>query len=363
MAALSDYEELDLTGLNIDHVRPSRSILRANYGEGYADTTRVGSVGGTRAFQLSAGVWPDDGALATIDGVSWMEYYTTFFDERLDNANEPFIIEWRNRKWLVDMAETAYGAECHTSDLFTPDGITLNLRRLRGLTFALDGSVFDPSLIESYMWGRYRNAQAFPHSFPGPIGDAWKNELEGDVVGLHALVVNGDVVSAPNVHGTHDAVRFNFTTNNGYLAAIDAAAPDDDPTIYDVWFVMKMRETTFSNFAGVLTADATIAALVGAGSATARFFNFTIGSSYSYEKNNVTFPEADQQAPMNVFGVVHARFENGITLANLQVGKDRAATDRYSEMDVLEFVPCNISVPDYWAEAFNRWLMTYYTIP
>jgi hypothetical protein len=141
MPTIADFEELDLTGLNVDHVTLHRSILQADYGHGYKDTTRVGPVGGTRQFVVSAGVWPDDEDLATIDGVSWMEYYTTFFDERLDNANEPFIIEWRGRKWLVDFDEPQYGVEVHTADLFTPDGIVLNLRRVQDMEFETDGSI------------------------------------------------------------------------------------------------------------------------------------------------------------------------------------------------------------------------------
>src|SRR6188472_318781 len=101
MPTIDDFEELDLTGLNVDHVTPMRSILTADYGHGYKDTTRVGPVGGTRQFVISAGVWPDDeNDCPPIDGVSWMKYYTTFFDERLDNANEPFVIDWRGKKWL-----------------------------------------------------------------------------------------------------------------------------------------------------------------------------------------------------------------------------------------------------------------------
>lgn len=144
MPTIDDYEELDLTGLNVDHVTPMRSILTADYGHGYKDTARVGPLGGTRQFVLSAGVWPDDENVAAIGSDSWMEYYTNFFDTRLDNANEPFVIEWRDRKWLVDLAEPQYGVEVHTSDLFTPDGITMNLRRVIDMDFDVDGSILLP---------------------------------------------------------------------------------------------------------------------------------------------------------------------------------------------------------------------------
>ncbi len=358
MAEYSDFVELNMTGLNVDHVRPQRSILRANFGDGYAETARVGAVGGTRQFVVSAGVWPDDDNLLPIGTDSWMEYYTNFFDERLDNANEPFIIEWRDRKWLVDMDESSYGVEVHTSDLFTPDGITLNLRRVSGLTHCRDGSLFDPSLITSYMWGRYRNAQDFPTSTPGPVGDAWVSEVD-NVHGVNTLAVGGtDVISAADVLGTFDAVRFSSTTNNGVLASGSGAI-----TLYDAWLVMKMREATFSNTAGILTGALAPnnAALVGA-SGTTKFFNFGFGSSYSYEKNNVSYAESDQQAPMNAFGVVHIRKTSGFALTDLQLGADRDFAGRFAETDIIEFVPCDAAVPYYWAEAFNRWLMTYYGI-
>jgi len=62
MPTIDDYLELDLTGLNVDHVTPMRAILMADFGNGYRDTIRVGPRGGTRQFTLSAGVWPDDAA-------------------------------------------------------------------------------------------------------------------------------------------------------------------------------------------------------------------------------------------------------------------------------------------------------------
>jgi hypothetical protein len=363
MADYSDFEELDLTGLNVDHVTPRRSILTADYGHGYKDTTRVGPVGGTRQFVLSAGVWPDDedDCPDLIDDLPWMEYYTSFIDERLDNANEPFIIEWRNRKWLVDFDEPQYGIEVHTSNLFTPEGITLNLRRVSGLIHCLDGSVFDPSIMESYMWARYKDAQDFPTSFPGPIGPAWANSLDGTFSDPQAMVVGGtDVVSVADVLGSFDAVRFSGTTNDGVLTNGTASA-----RFYDVWLVMKMREATFSNNAGIFSGSTAAPGgnvlLVGS-SGTTKFFNIGFGSQYSYEKNNVSYAESDQQAPMNTFAVVHVRHTNGIELLSPQFGSDRDFAGRHAEVDMIEVIPCDTLVPDDWAEAMNRWLMNYYGI-
>jgi hypothetical protein len=357
MPQLSDYEELNLIGLNVDHATTvGRTTLRANYGDRFRDTAVIGAVGGATDFVLSAGVWPDDEDVAVIGTDSWMEYYTAFLKDRMNNGNEPFIIDWRNRKWLVDLAEPKYGVEVHTSDLFTPDGIELRMVRVKGLTHCRDGSVFDPSLIAANTWGWYKNAESFPTAFPGPIGNAWKNELETSL-GEFALLVDGtDVVSVADQLGTFDAVRFSGTTNNGFLHADSIIK-----TVYEAFFVMKMREATFSNNAGILTAGVTAAALVG-GSGTNAFYNLAHGTGYTYKLNNTEHPETAQTAPMNAFGVVHIRFENGITLSDPQVGKDRDFAGRFAEMDMIEMRLCDLPINDDYSEAYSRYLMRYYGI-
>lgn len=145
MPSIDDFEELDLTYLNVDDVKSTRSILRADYGDGYADTAIVGALGGRKTFVLSAGVWPDDETIAAIGSDSAMEYYWNFLEARLDAGNEPFVIEWRTRKWLVELAEPEHGVEVHTSDLFTPHGITLNMRRVVDMEFNADGSISEDS--------------------------------------------------------------------------------------------------------------------------------------------------------------------------------------------------------------------------
>ena len=53
-----------LTGVNVDTVRSTRSVLSADYGDGYRDSAIVGAPGGRKSFTLSSGVWPDDSAIA-----------------------------------------------------------------------------------------------------------------------------------------------------------------------------------------------------------------------------------------------------------------------------------------------------------
>lgn len=142
--AAGDYDLLDMTYLNVDSVRSPRSILRADYGDGYADTAIVGALGGRKQFTISSGVWPDSEDQPMIGAQTIFEYYWSFFEDHLDAGNEPFRIEWRDRQWLVDLSEPVHGIAVHTSDLFTPEGLTLNLRRVRGIDVNTDGSIAGP---------------------------------------------------------------------------------------------------------------------------------------------------------------------------------------------------------------------------
>lgn len=360
MPELSDFIELDMTYVNVDQVRSPRSVLRADYGDGYADTAIVGAPGGRKSFTLSAGVWPDDESIATVEGVSAMEYYWSFFEDRLDNGNEPFIIEWRGRKWLVDLAEPEHGVDTHTLDLFTPFEITVNMRRVTGLIHALDGSVFDPSLIESSMWGRFRNAQDFPTALGFPWVNPWENEIDSFNHSLEAG--STDVTVVTNALGSHAALRLSATTNDGFLYDINAIAPNI-PGIYEAFFVMKMREATFSNFGGILSAGTTVAGLLG-NTGTTKFFDIGLTSDqYEYKLNNVSYAINDQQAPMNEFGVVNVRWLDGIALENLQIGKDRADGTRHAEVDYIEiWLIKTAPLSDIDSEAASRWLMNYYGI-
>jgi hypothetical protein len=194
---------------------------------------------------------------------------------------------------------------------------------------------------------------------PFPYANPWENEIDGNTHSLEAATT--DVTVVADVLGTHDALRFSATTNNAFLTDLNATG-DDIPTIYDAWFVMKMREATFSNNAGILSADETIVALVGE-SGTTKFFDIGLtANQYEYTKNNVAYAINNQQAPMNEFGVVHARFLEGKFLENLQVGKDRDFAGRFAEMDLIAIWLSNQLVPSQWAEAMNRWLMTTYGI-
>lgn len=355
--ALSDYEELDLTGLEIDGYLWKGNKKRASFGSGFGAVARNGHVNGEWSWTLSSAVVVDSEAYNDqIDGMPSAQYYFEFFKRHTTGDQDIFVIEWRGHKYLAEFVENGIGGEMHTVDLFSIEDVAIRQRRVSGLIERTDGSVFEPDQIADFIWARYKDAQDFPDVVFAPgASDAWVAE-GADPTDERALLVTGDVVSAANVLGTHDAVRFNNTTNDGFLTAYNTGI-----NLYDAIFVMKMREASFSNNAGILTADASVGILVG-DTGTTKFVNFSIGSGFSFSKNNVAYAESNQQAPMNAFGVVRVSVETGLSLATIQIGKDRNFSGRFAEMDVIEIILTDSALSEMDRDALERWLMDYYGI-
>lgn len=109
--------------------------------------------------------------------------------------------------------------------------------------------------------------------------------------------------------------------------------------ISEVFIVMKMRENTFSNIAGILTDQNTLAILVGENGLTT-FYDFSATFDYlTYRKNGIEYAQDNQQAPMNQFGLVHVRATTPITFASaIQIGKDRNIAARWADADIAEVI-------------------------
>lgn len=144
MPTLQGYEVINQTAFRIERTVSRLAILSASFGEGYGASALVGSTAGVKGFVATAGVWPDNVSYGAIGGVAWMEYYWEFLHDRLEAGNEPFVISWRSKYWLVVMAEPEVAVEnvrCDNFDLFVPAKIKLNQRRVSGVTENADGSL------------------------------------------------------------------------------------------------------------------------------------------------------------------------------------------------------------------------------
>jgi len=132
---------LDLTGMEIDSVRRTFSVLKGKYGEGYQDAALVGGAAGLHIWTLTAGVLPDAAGYGNlISSLPRFQYYWNFFQARMAEGNGPFIFPWRSKNYHASFVETYIDAEMFTIDLFA-SGVTIEQRRVVGTTYDSDGAI------------------------------------------------------------------------------------------------------------------------------------------------------------------------------------------------------------------------------
>jgi hypothetical protein len=143
MPSLSDYDELNLTGLEISPVSLTIERLTASFGQGYGASASIGTGSGLWGWELSSDCLPDDPIYqALINGVPRFQYYTQFYlDHTEGDAGELFVIDFRGRKFLVSFADDSISGNMQTYDLFDLSGIKLKMRRVKGMAFNPDGSI------------------------------------------------------------------------------------------------------------------------------------------------------------------------------------------------------------------------------
>jgi len=295
--------------------------------DGFRSKKRYGADTGRRDFFI-----PHDGlagggnaATITVNGAAMNQatYIRDLFRRKEDDGT-PFVIQSleNNQYYLVEFAESK---QTLTKKLAARYATQINLTQVR----IPNVSVFQMSQVP-YVWGRYKGDN-FPEI---GLGVFQAQDLSGN---NRPLTPNGNIDNSGAMKAGKKTFKFNVGgTNNGFLNTTL------DPTIYEAFFVIKINEASFSNFAGIWASDIAagsggLAALVG-NQASTKFYDFTFGSGYEFRTNGILKAEDDQQAPMNEWAVLHWRRDVGITLNNMQVGKDRAYTDRYGEMEIGEMV-------------------------
>lgn len=153
------------------------------------------------------------------------------------------------------------------------------------------------------------------------------------LLGSSGMVVTGDVTEVAAELNGHAIKRFNSSASTGYVKQ-----QIDGSTIKEAFVVMKMRESTFSNAAGVF-ADRSGGddVLIGM-SGTSKFTNPSL-TDFTYKLNGLTYAQSDLQAPMNSWGVVHVRYATGwVFVGGIQFGRDGTTAGTYAKMDVAEII-------------------------
>lgn len=326
MPTIYDFDELSLEGLEIGAISLTAERLSCDFGSGYGASAVVGHSSGLWEWTIESDCLPDDDSYNNlIGGLPRFDYYKQFYLDHTLGNQDVFEIDFRNRKYHASFVENSISGEMLTYDVFSLAGVKLRQRRVPGIYYRSDGSVFHPEELVDSFWGWY-------------TGEYFEIDVRSlySVASTHDLNINGNVTNSGGTQNGYETMSFNAgATNTGYLNHAST------PILYNAFFVMKVREATFSNYAGILTGDtaASSVAMASGDSGTTKFYDHALG--VTYRKNGVAYASANMQAPINVHGVCHFRAAAGIGLINVQIGKDRDFAGRFAEMDVGEIILCN----------------------
>lgn len=283
------------------------STLDNELSDGYWSQILFGSAVGVRSFSLTLPTLSDS-LVDLVDG-PYGEQLTRRAYIRALHAftvveGKPFVIKSveNGQYYLVRFADPKLSLQRMLVKLFTT-GIELKQVRVPGVT------VFDPTLMTGY-------DPAFV---------------------LSEATESGDVIAGPTQNGLATR-RLNSVSTNGVIQWFNY--PFGLPNCFDIFLVLRCNEATFGQTSGVFTDDSgssDIPRILVGESGTTKFTNFSI-PNFEYRLDGVLYEQADMQAPMQRFGIIHLRFTEGLPapLTIWQIGQDRAIGGTKAEIDLAQ---------------------------
>lgn len=123
-------------------------------------------------------------------------------------------------------------------------------------------------------------------------------------------------------------------------------------TLYDILLVAKIRSATFAANEALISAEFTGPVhntIIQGVSGEARFISL-YSTNFKYFLNGQEYPTSNMVAPMNVFGVVHCRWQSGLAFAqDLCFGGTESDIDgstlEPSELDLGEIIAFDAPQP------------------
>lgn len=293
---------------------------------GYRSSRLIGPATGLRDWKVKlptlAGKDVPMPFVTAIDGssVSREDYIRSLW---LENQNgTPFVFPdpSTGQYYLADFADEGLSMERLKNYKMYSTGLKIQQRRIPGVT------VFDLSISAAndacVFWGD---------------GSSYDGSIWSDLrIGKDPMeAATGDVISVAAAQNGRDIIRFNNTTNNGFLEYIASSF-----SLYETILVMKMRESAFSNNAGILTHNAATGPKVLTGTNAGTKFENN-GNLLTYSLDSTSYATSNMQAPMDAWGIVHARAASGggssIT-SGVRLGQNRTTAGTFAEMDIGELM-------------------------
>lgn len=183
--------------------------------------------------------------------------------------------------------------------------------------------------------------------------DIWINETSHDSLDWDAVAGSGavggtgsgDIIYAGSTQNGNAIVRFNSVSDTGLLEFPQLSL---GTTGFDLFLVMKMRESTFANnyvlHQKVGTIDTQIPGLLLAGdTGTTKFVNDGHNTAeIEYRLNGTEYAYTNMQAPMGAWGIVHLHTAKtfGVTVTpTLQLGRFAGVADGAVDVGEMILVP------------------------
>jgi len=350
MPLLSDYEEFDLTALEIDSVDFEGTKLSVDFGNDYgAFALPAGNNAGPKRWVISSGCLPDDADyLNLVNDMPRFEYWVDFWQRHTTGDEEIFMIEFRGEHFHCKFAETTMSASMETIDLFTAEGVEVVKRKVAGIAYNANGSIRFP-------WAWITAADAINGDLGAAVDDdpvkyipdasGNGNDFGAAVGSLRPTLQTNEVNGLP-------VIRFDGT--NDFLSWAGS-----EVTLYDLFMVIKIDGATFPDDGGILRDGTEFGDdfLMGDSTET-KFADLTL-TNYEYRKNGTLFADNNQQAPMAAFKVIHLRSTDGFDFPTAVIlGYSQA--DVYGAFDLAEFWFYDAALTTLQYETLTTALMTKY---
>lgn len=196
-----------------------------------------------------------------------------------------------------------------------------------------------------------------PDTWVSGFDTRWGNAVLNPVA--DSLHQDGTDVDQTGTLNGYPTVQFSTSTNDGRL--LSTMAPSSG-IIREIFVVMKMREATFSNYAGVITGpDTSISPPLVGDNGTTKFLDLGY-TGQEYRLDNTLYANNNMQAPMNAWGIVHLRYSVGWGFTEVQFGKDRNFSGRFAEMDMAEVLMFSALQPQTTVDQIYEYLQTKYNL-
>lgn len=346
MPLWNDFDELIIDDtLSLDAVGWQGSRLSVKFGDGFGAEARNGAESGLLRWTASdGGVWTDNANYNDlVAGVPTFQYYEQFIRDHINGDSSIFWFEYRGKKYHAAFVNPGYDAERLTSDLFSVSGLEIEQRRVQGVAYNDDGSIYEPWawLSGRSVVGVSDNTAFTPWPDVGGVHDFSLASLSG---GTGPKLQTNEVNSLPIVE---------FTTDGASCAVTSL-------TVRNIWLVCKVREATFGSDRVLISDDATTNVLAGE-AGTTKFEDGGYGAGFTYKLNGTSYASSNQQAPMSAYGVVHMRWEYGFNfLAEVNLGCGTGGGAEQAPIDVAEFIIDNAEITSSQADRVSRMLKDVY---